>query len=59
MNKKAIDLKVGDKTSAYEVVEDAKEGSDDRGPCIIVRVQWGDGGIDYRAFDLDAMVEVL
>lgn len=57
--KRAADLKAGDVTPWYIVLEDAEPGTDDDGTCVLVKIEWNDGGRDYRVWsNVNAEVEV-
>lgn len=49
--KRAIDLKPGDVTSNYVVVDEPGQTIRDGVPCIVVAVQYIDGGFERRAWE--------
>lgn len=59
MKKRAIELKAGDRTPWYLIIADAEQGTMDDGPCVVVMVEWEDGGRGPRVFDMGAKVEVV
>jgi len=59
MTKRVLDLKPGDRTHWYTVIGQPERGTDDNGPCVIVMVEWTDGGRGPRVFDINTYVEVL
>lgn len=58
MKKRPIELKAGDRTAWYTVVEDAERGTLDDGPCILAKVQWDDGGIGFRVWKPDPTITI-
>lgn len=58
--KKPGDLKAGDVTPFFFVLEDAEPGTNDDGLCVVVKIQWHDDRrLDFRVWDdLNAEVEV-